>query len=148
MIATVDYAQILNKTDRLTEMILHSNVMEAYKRASLQLQNDAEAQKLIKAFADCKEQNEEVERFGRYHPDYSETMKKIRQTKRTMDMHHSVAQFKVAERNLQRFLDDISEHIAKSVSDSILVPKDDLDHVSSGCSSSGCGSGGSCGCAS
>lgn len=145
LLATVDYATILEKTDKLANMILKSDVIDEYRRAYHQLQNDEEAQKLIAAFQKCKEDYEELERFGRYHPDYKHMMKNIRKTKRTMDMHESVARFKVAERKVQRFLDEISEYIAKSVSDQIIVPKDELDHLT-GCSSSGCGSGGTCGC--
>lgn len=145
LLATVDYATLLEKTDKLTKMILQSDVIDEYKSARKQLQNDEEAQKLIAKFQRCKEEYEEVERFGRYHPDYQQIMKNIRRTKRKMDMHESVARFKVAERKVQRFLDEISEYLAKSVSDQIIVPKDELDH-NTGCSSSGCGSGGSCGC--
>lgn len=145
LLATMDYALILEKTDKLSKMILQSEVIDEYKYARQQLQNDEEAQELILEFQKCKEDYEEVERFGRYHPDYKQIMKNIRRTKRMMDMHESVARFKVAERNLQRFLDEISEYIAKSVSDQIIVPKDELDHIT-GCSSGGCGTGGSCGC--
>src|SRR5690625_3310963 len=93
-----------------------------------------------------KDQYEDVQRFGRYHPDYQEIMKNIRSSKRKMDMNEFVAAFKVAERNLQRFLDEISEYIARSVSDTIMVPKEDLALSDSGCSSGSCGSGGTCGC--
>jgi len=61
-------------------------------------------------------------------------------------MDTSVSAFKIEERKFQRFLDDISECIAKSVSENIMVPKDGLALSDSGCSSGGCGSGGSCSC--
>jgi len=146
LIATIEYVEILDQTDRVTKMILQSEVMEQYNRAIITLHNDAEAQRLIKAFDDIKEHYEDVQRFGRYHPDFNEIMKNVRSTKRKMDMNESVAAFKVAERKLQRFLDEISDHIAKSVSEHIMVPKDGLALTDSGCSTGGCGSGGSCGC--
>src|SRR5699024_7336350 len=81
-----------------------------------------------------------------YHPDYREIMTNVRSTKRKMDMNRYVASFKLAERNLQRFLDEISECIAHSVSEQVMVPKDDIALTDSGCYSGGCGAGGSCGC--
>lgn len=146
MIATLEYVDILDKTDAVSKMILASDVMNDYEVAHDTLQNDKEAQQLIRAFNRMKEHYEDVQRFGRYHPDYNEIMKNVRSTKRKMDMNPSVAAFKVAERNLQSFLDEISEQIAHSVSEHIIVPKDGLASTDSSCSTGGCGSGGSCGC--
>ncbi|QKY71590.1 YlbF family regulator [Lentibacillus sp. CBA3610] len=141
MIATLEYADILDHSELVSEMVLKSDVMESYQEARNALNEDAEAQKLIKAFNDIKEQHEEVQRFGRYHPDYNVIMKKVRSTKREMDMHEKVAAFKVAERNLQQMLDDISEYIAFSVSDEIKAPRD-----GAALTDTGCGHGGKCGC--
>lgn len=145
LIATIEYIEVLDKADQVTNMIIQSENMHEYKLAYDILHNDEEAQRLIKAFLNRKEQYEDVQRFGHYHPDYHDIMKNVRSAKRQMDMHQSVAAFKIAERNLQRFLDDISDYIAKSVSNNIMVPKDGLALMDSGCSG-GCGSGGSCSC--
>ncbi|GAB4072331.1 YlbF family regulator [Barrientosiimonas marina] len=141
MIGTMEYADILDYSDVVSNMVLKSDVMESYQDAREALNNDAEAQQLIKAFNDMKEQYDEVQRFGRYHPDFNKIMKEVRTAKREMDMHEKVAQFKIAERNLQKMLDDISEYIAFSVSDGIKAPKD-----GAALTDAGCGSGGSCGC--
>lgn len=146
MIATLEYIDILDKTDGLSKMIIASDVMNEYQNAYNTLQNDKEAQQLIRTFNRMKDHYEDVQRFGRYHPDYNEIMKNVRSAKRKMDMNSSVAAFKIAERNLQSFLDEISEQIAHSVSEHIIVPKDGLALAESGCSSGGCSSGGSCGC--
>lgn len=144
MIATLEHVEILDQSQFLGQMILQSDVMEDYQKARQDLQKDSEAQKLIQAFKHIKKHYEDVQRFGRYHPDYREVMKKVRMTKRKMDMNEKVAHFKVAERNVQKLLDEISEYIARSVSDSIIVPKDGATLSDSGC---GCGSGNSgCGC--
>ncbi|MUK89552.1 YlbF family regulator [Ornithinibacillus sp. L9] len=142
MIATLEYVDILDRAELLGDMIIHSDVVKAFQKARHELNTDPEAQKLIKAFNDIKIQYEDVQRFGRYHPDYNEIMKKVRTTKREMDMHDKVANYKIAERNLQRLLDEISEYVAFSVSKDIKVPKDGAA-LTDGC---GCGSGGSCGC--
>src|SRR5690625_4347786 len=146
MIATIELVDILDRSEQLGKMILASEDVVAYNRSRTALNKDPEAQQLIRDFQDIKSHYEDVQRFGRYHPDYNEIMRNVRSTKRKMDMHESVAAFKIAERQLQRFLDDISDHIAKSVSEHIIVPKDGLASTDSGCSTGGCGSGGSCGC--
>lgn len=146
MIATTEYLDILDKTDTLTEMILQSEQVEEYRRAYYTLKQDEEAQRLIKAFSHMKEDYEDVQRFGHYHPDYHTIMKDVRSAKRKMDLNPLVSAFKIEERKLQQFLDDISECIARSASEHIMVPKDGLALTDSGCSSGGCGSGGSCNC--
>ena len=140
----MEYVSILDNAEKLGEMVFQSEVMEDYLEKKLEMEQDAEAQKLIKAFNHIKDHYEDIQRFGRYHPDYQEIMKKVRSTKRAMDMHDTVAAFKVAERNLQSLLDEISSYVATSVSEQIKVPKDGA-LLTDNC---GCGSGGGCGCAS
>ncbi|MEC5422807.1 YlbF family regulator [Virgibacillus sp. C22-A2] len=143
MIATLEYADILDRSEQLGQMILDSDVMEEYNNSQRALNEDNEAQQLIKAFIDIKGHYEDVQRFGRYHPDYSDIMKKVRSAKREMDMNDKVATFKIAERNLQRVLDEISQYVALSVSEQVKSPIEGAALSDSGC---GCGSGGSCGC--
>lgn len=143
MIGTLEYVNIIDRSEELGEMILQSEVMEEFTQAKKVLYSDEESTRLINAFLDMKDQYEEVQRFGRYHPDHREIMKKIRLTKREMDMNDKVAQYKIAERNLQVMLDEISSYIALSVSEDIKAPKDGGALSDSGC---GCGSGGGCSC--
>lgn len=58
-----------------------------------------------------------------------------------MDMNDKVAKFKIAERNLQKLLDEISQFVAQSVSAQIKAPQD-----GAALTDSGCGHGGACGC--
>jgi len=146
MIANMEYVTILDYSEQLGQMVLQSEVMEDYQQKKNALEQDEVAQQLIKDFMNIKDHYDDIQRFGRYHPDYQEIMKQVRQTKRAMDMHETVAAYKIAERNLQSLLDEISEYIAFSVSDQIKAPKDGAALSDSGCSS--CGSGGGCGCAS
>ncbi|MBM7598707.1 cell fate (sporulation/competence/biofilm development) regulator YlbF (YheA/YmcA/DUF963 family) [Virgibacillus halotolerans] len=145
MIATLEYVDILDTSEQLGKMIMNSEVMESYKSAQQVLNQDKTAQQLIKAFIDMKDNYEDIQRFGSYHPDYNEIMKKVRTTKREMDMNDKVAAFKIAERSLQNLLDEISQYVALSVSEQIKAPKDGAALSDSGC---GCGSGGGCSCAS
>lgn len=141
MLATVETIDLLDLTDELSEMVNQSEQMLNYIEKKQQLKKDQQSQALLKAFEYKKEQYEDVQRFGRYHPDYRVITKETRLMKREVDMLDSVAQFKVAERELQMLLDDISERIAHSVSKQIMVPRDGALFTDVGC-----GHGGSCGC--
>lgn len=146
MIITDTYIELMNETDTLIELILHSDMMNIYNERKLALENDEEAQSLIRAFEQIKDDYEDVQRFGMYHPDYYDIMKTVRSVKRKMDMNDKVASFKIAERQLQQFLDEISKTLAHSVSEQIMVPMDGAALTDSGCSSGSCGTGGSCSC--
>ncbi|WP_077325966.1 YlbF family regulator [Virgibacillus siamensis] len=141
MIGTMEYVDILDYSESLGKMILNSETAEAYNDSRNALIEDEEAQRLIASFNDIKGHYEDVQRFGRYHPDYNEIMKKVRTAKREMDMNDKVAAFKIAERNLQKLLDEVSSYVALSVSEDIKAPKDGAALVHGGC-----GSGGKCGC--
>jgi cell fate (sporulation/competence/biofilm development) regulator YlbF (YheA/YmcA/DUF963 family) len=145
MFATMEYVELLEKSEQLGMMIRESEVMAAYSSAQSALYQNSETKAKIDAFTAIKEQYEEVQRFGRYHPDYSFIMKEIRSKKREMDMDANVAAFKIAERNLQKLLDDISSKLASTVSKNVKAPRSGAALKDSGC---GCGSGGACGCAS
>lgn len=142
----MEHVDILDRTEILAKMILQSEVMHRYEQAYATLYNDETATQLIRSFNSMKDRYEEVERFGRYHPDYSTIMREVRSVKREMDMHPAVAEFKLRERELQRFLDDISEVVARSVSDQIIVPREDSLYESQHCTTGNCGSGQACSC--
>ncbi|WP_173916582.1 YlbF family regulator [Halobacillus sp. Marseille-Q1614] len=144
MLATMEIVDLLDRSEALGQMIMDSEVMDHYKKMKNELESDKEAQSLIRNFMNIKDQYEDVQRFGRYHPDYNNIMKKVRTVKREMDMHEKVVQFKKAEREIQRLLDEVSQSVAFSVSEQIKVPRNGMV-FDSGC---GCGSGGGCGCAS
>lgn len=143
ILATLEIVDILDKSEELGQYILQSDPMKEYNEAKNEMDKDPVAQKLIARFNNMKDKYEEVERFGRYHPDYSTIMKEIRVAKREMDMHDTIAAYKRTETELQGFLDEISQIIARAVSDKIMVPIDGALFKDGGC---GCGSGGGCGC--
>ena len=146
MNATLNSMEILDKADDLSMMILESDVVAQYQHCFNKVKEDDHAQKLIHRFVKLKDQYEDVQRFGKYHPDFDKVTKEIRQLKRKMDMHDSIAAFKKSEDELQKMLDEISVIIGKAVSEHIKVPTGNpyFDSIS-GC---GCGTGGGCGCAS
>ena len=146
MLATIESVKILDVADEVSNMILNSEIAEEYFRCIYLIKNNQETQAKIRNFVKMKEQHEDVERFGKYHPDYKEVMKKVRELKRVMDLDENIAQFRRIENDLQSLLDEISVIVGHSVSEHIKVPTGNpfFDSLSKG--GGGCGSGGSCGC--
>lgn len=146
MLATLERMEILDQAELLSEMVLQSEVFNYYSSCLYNVRSNKDTQLKIRAFIREKELYEEVQRFGRYHPDYQKVMKNIRELKREMDMDDHVAEFKKAENDLQALLDEISVIIGKSVSEQIKVPTGNPFFDNGSSCGGGCGSGGSCGC--
>lgn len=136
---------ILQKTEEMNRYITSSELFRNYIESKKAVQEDEKAQAYIKQFIIMKEKYEEVQRFGKYHPDFKTVSKEVRIFKREMDMYPLIANFKKAENDLQTMLVEISQIIADAVSPNIKVPTGNPFFDQAGCSG-GCGSGGSCGC--
>ncbi|MFB5281321.1 YlbF family regulator [Peribacillus asahii] len=146
MLATMETIEIVQKAEALAKLVMQSEIGENYFAHLYKLKNDQLAQQKIKKFVALKDLYEEVQRFGKYHPEYKRVNTDIREAKRDMDLHPTIADFKRAEMDLQTVLDEISMKIGRAVSPQIKVPTGNPFFDSgSGCSG-GCGTGGSCGC--
>ncbi|TQR07077.1 YlbF family regulator [Psychrobacillus soli] len=147
MIMTNEWATIMDQSDMLCTMVLSSEQFYDYLDAHRAVYKNPNLVREINHFTKLKDQYEEVQRFGKYHPDYSKVMKDIRVTKRKLDMVDEVATLKVAENELQDLLDEVSLLIGKSVSEGVKVPVSNPFFSSGGSScGSGCGTGGACSC--
>ncbi|HEY4553760.1 MAG TPA: YlbF family regulator, partial [Bacillaceae bacterium] len=138
--------EIIEKAEWIAEMVISSDAAERYRFFYHILHNDPVTRKKIAAFVKMKDLYEDVQRFGRYHPDYKRIMKETRELKREMDLDENVANFRRAEMELQTLLDQISVLIGKSVSDHIKVPTGNPFFDSGSSCGGGCGTGGGCGC--
>ncbi|KRG14142.1 YlbF family regulator [Lederbergia galactosidilytica] len=146
MLATIETVQLLEKAESIGKQIIHSEVADKYRFYYNKLQKDPETQRKIKSFLEMKDLYEDVQRFGRYHPDYKEIMVKTRERKREMDLDENIANFRRVENELQSLLDEVSVMIARSVSEQIKVPTGNpFFETGSSCGGS-CGSGSGCGC--
>lgn len=148
MLMTLEWIQITDSAEELSEMIIRSEQAQQYKDAHEAVYRDKELSADIFAFQRLKEQYEDVQRFGKYHPDYSRIMKQIRVDKRKLDMNEKVAALRVAENELQDLLDEVSFIVGRSVSEAVKIPSGNPFFASSAssCSTGGCGSGGACSC--
>ncbi|MEK3764868.1 MULTISPECIES: YlbF family regulator [Solibacillus] len=146
MLMTSDWVFILDEVDELSAMILSSKQAENLRLAKQAVYEDIELSAQIMAFQRLKDQYEDVQRFGKYHPDYNTIMKKIRTEKRRIDMIEQIATLKVAENDFQDLLDEISLIIGRSVSEAVKVPVSNPFFASSSSCGTGCGTGGGCSC--
>lgn len=144
MLATTERIELLDQAEELAKMIIKSEIVKHYVDCYHKLKNNKHAQEKIQAFISVKQNYEEVQRFGIYHPDYRSVMNQVRAIKRQMDLDEDVANFKRAENDLQMLLDEISGIIGHAVSEHIKVPTgnpffEQLSACSGGCSSkNGC----------
>lgn len=146
LLATIEGIEILDEADQIAAMIIESEEADYYRQCLYRLRNNKKTQQKIRDFVKMKELYEEVQRFGKYHPEYKTVMKSIRELKREMDMDENVAEFRKAENGLQAILDEVSVLIGRSVSEHIKVPTGNPFFDSSSSCGGGCGTGGSCGC--
>ncbi|MGG1571503.1 YlbF family regulator [Fictibacillus sp. NRS-1165] len=145
MLGSVLDIELLDESYSLGKMIAESEAAIQYRVCKYNLEQDANAQKLIMEFNRAKELYEEVQRFGKYHPDYKTVSTKVRVLKRELDFNETIAGFKKAEKELESLLNECSSLIAGSVSEHIKVPTGNPFFDSKSCSG-GCGSGGGCSC--
>ena len=146
MIMTSEWAFVLDEADELSNMIVSSEQAHNLRLAYKAVYEDEQLAADIAAFQRIKDQYEDVQRFGKYHPDYQMIMKKIREQKRALDLNDQVAALKVAENEYQDLLDEISLLIGHSVSEAVKVPVSNPFFASSSSCGTGCGTGGGCSC--
>lgn len=145
LMMTDEWLTIIEHADELTEILHSSEIVDEYRKAQDAVYSNSILVGAIMEFTKMKERYEEVQRFGRYHPDYNIVMKEIRLQKRALDLNEQVAALRIAENEVQHLFDEVGSIIAKSVSKSVKVSAGNSFFSSSSCDS-GCGTGGSCSC--
>ncbi len=149
MYMTDQWVDRLDRIDELSMMIHQSTLFHEYKEAKIAVEADEQLQKRINDFVRMKERYEEVQRFGKYHPDFNEVTTAIREQKRVLDKNEKIARFQRAEEAMQLLLDEITVKIAAAVSPAVKVdsgnPFFQQSSVQS-CSAGGCSIGGACNC--
>lgn len=135
--------EILDDIDELSDMIVQSKTYFQYKEAAQQLANDDEAHLLYQAFLKSKEKYDEVQRFGKYHPDYKQVMMETRQRKRAYEMLEVVMDHKSKEVELQQLIDEVVSKIAVAVSENVKIESGNPFFQSA---HNGCATGGTCNC--
>jgi cell fate (sporulation/competence/biofilm development) regulator YlbF (YheA/YmcA/DUF963 family) len=80
---------------------------------------------LIREFHKVKDQFEEAQRFGIFHPNYHEAKEIAVQWQKKLRKHPTIRSYLVAEEQLDRLLHEVSRTIAHAVSESVKVPGND-----------------------
>ncbi len=146
MIMTYEWAEITDFADELSQMILQSEQADLYREAYRSVYNDIDLSNEIHAFARLKDQYEEVQRFGKYHPEYARVMKQIRVDKRRLDLNEKIANLRLMENELQDLMDQVSFIIGRSVSEAVKIPSSNPFFSSDSSCGGSCGTGGGCSC--
>ncbi|WP_274655137.1 YlbF family regulator [Paenibacillus humicola] len=139
--SVLDMAALLLTAYDIGDMVNQSAEVAEYAYWKTAVERSDDVRKLALQFQKAKEQFEECERFGRFHPNYHEAKEKVEAIQRQLDEIECVSRFKSAELAVDALLHDIAAQIAGAVSDTIKVPGNDP-------LPKGCGSGGSCSCGS
>ncbi|OUM86225.1 MAG: hypothetical protein BAA01_06205 [Bacillus thermozeamaize] len=142
MSSTLDMSSILLHAYELAEMIKQSREVQEYLARREALQQDREAQNLIARFKRKKAEFEEVAKVGWWHPDYREKDAELRQLWEELHRLEVVKAYKSAEDRVDKMLYHVSRTLARSVSHTIKVPRNDED-TATGCGGGcgGCGNG-------
>lgn len=146
MMMTSEWLHILDGADELSAMILQSEPVQQYRLAHKAVYENEALVQQINAFQRMKDQYEDVQRFGKYHPDYNTIMKSIRKQKRELDLNEAICALRVAENEVQYLLDEVSLLIGRSVSEAVKVPMSNPFFETGASCGSSCGTGGGCGC--
>lgn len=136
--------EILDQLDALNDMIVQTDEYIQYCHYRHLLEKDSEVKSLIDNFSRLKDDFEEVQRFGKYHPDFSTKRREINQFKKELDMHPVIMEYRRAEFKLQEMLDEVLYHISHVVSEHVNVVSNSPFFATG--DSAGCSTGGSCGC--
>lgn len=143
--AALDMVDVLSGAYDLADLICESEAMLNYITSKAAYEKDEEAKQKVAEFNRIKEEYDDVQRFGKWHPDFYRVYTTTGRIKKEMDQMETVSNFKKAEAVLDELLYYVSKTLADAVSDTIIVPSSNpfLHQKSQGC---GTGEGGGCGC--
>ncbi|GGE19199.1 regulatory protein YlbF [Marinithermofilum abyssi] len=122
---TINMADLLLEAYDLADAINESEEVRRYLAAKRRVQEDAQAQRLIREFQRKKELFDDAQRFGHFHPDYHKAKEEAEAFLRRMRENPVIGEYMEAEEQLDELLGEVSRIIARSVSDTIKVPVND-----------------------
>ncbi|SFI99006.1 Cell fate regulator YlbF, YheA/YmcA/DUF963 family (controls sporulation, competence, biofilm development) [Thermoflavimicrobium dichotomicum] len=115
-------SEILMDAYHLADQINESEEVKNYLQLKKKLQENEEAQRLIKEFQRVKSLYEEAQRFGIFHPNYHEAKEKAERFQKKLRQHPLISAYLEAEEKLDQLLYEVSATIAHSISETIKVP--------------------------
>lgn len=121
MIINDAFFQLEDQNQVLIQEILASQSFKNYLLTRTEMNNCTEVSKLKKTFQADKDKFEQIASYGEYAPDYREQQRKVRLSKRALDLNERVAAYRLAETDFQRLLDEVGQRIAQTISSDIKV---------------------------
>lgn len=115
------FFQLEDQNQLLIQEILASKSYKNYLLARKQMNDCLEVAKLKKTFQTEKDKFERIAAYGEYAPDYRQQQRKVRISKRALDLNEKVAAFRLAETDFQQLLDEIGIRLAQVISSEIKV---------------------------
>jgi cell fate (sporulation/competence/biofilm development) regulator YlbF (YheA/YmcA/DUF963 family) len=88
------------------------------------IKNDPAISQLVGQFNNYKEKYQEVQKYGKYHPDLKEVQIGFSEAKTSLYNHVLILEYKQLEKKIQSLLDRISTEIAEAISPKIKHPND------------------------
>lgn len=115
------FFEIEDQVEQLLNSLMNSQIFDSYLMKKQEVNQNQEVLEIRADFSQKKEAFNQISAYGNYAPDYREKQRSLRKAKRVLDLHPTVAEFRVAETDLQGILDEIGIKIARSISDEIKV---------------------------
>ncbi|MGX4686508.1 YlbF family regulator [Vagococcus sp. JNUCC 83] len=121
MIYNDELFDLEDKAAQVAEDVLSSQFVADYLLSYNRVETSKEVSALLSDFLVKKEAFERIEPYGKYAPDFKETRRALRKSKRALDVNDLVAEFKANETTVQNVLDYIGLDIAQTISKTIKV---------------------------
>ena len=116
--------EILDLTYELVDEIKATKDYQRLLELKGFLDKDEAIIELIHAFNKIKAKYEEVNKYGKYHPDLKKVGKELSEIKEKVFENEIIKEYKDLEKKIQKQLDEISRKIATSVSSKIKHPNE------------------------
>ena len=117
-------ANIINQTYELVDEIKENEIYIRLVELKHIIETDQDIVALVETFNKVKVKYEEVQKYGKYHPDLKKVSLELKDIKETLYTNGIIKEYKQLEKKLQRMLDDISRSVAQTVSHKIKHPNE------------------------
>lgn len=121
MIYNDHFFAIEDQVQRVVERLVESASFQKYLMNKIGMYQDQEVAEIRQDFTTKKEAFDRIAEYGKHAPDYRERQRALRKTKRALDLHPKVAEFRLSETQLQGVLDEIILKIAATFSEKVIV---------------------------
>lgn len=117
-------ANIINQTYELVDEIKENEIYIRLVELKQLIETDPVVVGLVETFNKVKIKYEEVQKYGKYHPDLKKVSLELKDIKETLYTNVIIKEYKQLEKKLQKVLDEVSRTLAQTVSHKIKHPNE------------------------